>query len=534
MITPTLKKLTLAAAALVALSPAAEVQMQAERVALFKNGYACIRMQGKLGEEPRVQVHNMPQPILGSFWWQAPVNIVRLEGRTREVETPSTSFDYSALLQANQGKQAIMELENGMVYRGAVSMLPAPAEEGGSFILPASGGARRESMPDMVMLLTPQGGSVSLEIAQIRVLEFPESEQAKPPTQKTKLSELEIELQAPAPDGTLRLSCLTEGLSWLPTYSLALGEDGNAELVCKATIINDLVDLKNVELELVTGFPALGKFLVPGALVDADRILASIGMLGLEQDEGGMGMMTNMVHRGVITGGLRSGSADSIASADMLNRAEDLFYYTIPNFTCLRGETVMLPVFVLTVPYKHVYTCAVPNQSRLQALSRAGAPIADVFHCVRLTNKGELPWSAGVVTCTSGGRLAARSGLRFTGVEQESLVQLNKTFDAAVACREELVRQGVAGRRVKKQIIGDDEQIPSVYRGYLTITNKSDKPMELELSKAVVGTATEVSDAGQIDISPTYSGNANSSIMWKTTLAPGAEKTFTYTYEYQE
>lgn len=521
-------------ALLAALSPATEVQMQAERVALFKNGYACVQMQGKLPADARLSVRNMPQPILGSFRWQAPVSVVRLEGREREVEIPGAQFNYEALLQANEGKQAIIETANGAVYQGKICLPPKPEANTGSFIYPTGGKDEQPRLPalrDKVLLHMLQGGSVCLGVGEIRSLEFPASEQPRLPMQKIKLTELDIQLAAPAPEGTLRLSSLSRGLSWLPSYSLTLGEDGQAELVCKATIINDLVDLKGVELELVSGFPALGSFLVPSALADAGAVLRVIDMLGLEQQqESGVALMTN---RASFKSRMVAGGSELAASAEQLSRAEDLFYYSIPNFTCRRGETVLRPVFAVTVPYKHVYTCDVPNQSQLQRLSRSGSPIADVWHCVRLTNKGIAPWSAGVVTCTSGGHLVARAGLEFTAPEQESLLKLNKTFDATISCREELVRRGIPRRQQARRGY-EAEQTSTTYRGYLTLRNASDKPMDVELTKAITGTAVEATDAGQIDTTPTYSDNARSSILWKATLAPGEEKTFTYTYEYQE
>lgn len=534
MTTFKLKYLPLVAALLSGLGSAADVQMQAERVALFKNGYACVQMQGKLGAEPRLRVSNMPLPILGTFRWQAPVGVVRLEGREREVEVPSSAFGFRELLQANASKQAIVETRDGRVFQGVVSLLPEPQVVSGSFLLPDKANAPKLPNPqaNKFMIRTLQGETAHLSVGQISALEFPESEQPALPTQKVRLSELEIELAAPAPGGDLRLSCLTQGLSWLPSYSLTLGEDGQAELLCKATVINDLVDLKGVELELVSGFPALGKVLVPSALADSDMVMTYLSMLGSEfLNESGVSMMTNMARysRKSKARGIDSGLADS---ADRLSRAEDLFYYTIHDFTCRRGETVMLPLFALTVPFRHVYTCNVPNQNRLQSLSRSGLPIAEVWHSVSLSNKGALPWSAGVITCTTGGHLVARSGLNFTPAGQDSMLQLNKTFDADVSCREELVRRGVPRRHQRQG--GAGPQVASVYRGFLTIKNKSDKPMEFEITKDISGTATEASDAGQIDVMPTYSGNAVSSILWKSTISPGEEKTYTYTYEYQE
>lgn len=530
MMTFNVKRLLAVALLPAAVSAAAEVQMHAERVALFKNGYACVQMRGTLGSDDKVQVRHMPTPVFGALRWDAPVNVLSLRGLEREVESTATAFGFRELLRANEGKCAVIELKNGEVCQGIVELPPqAETGSGGSFIRPMRY-KPAESRAHTVTVHTMQGSSICLGIGEIRSVEFAAGENPDLPTQKQKITELEVDLESAAPGGDLRLSCLAEGISWLPTYSVALGEEAQAHICCRATIINDLVDLENAELQLVSGAPALGRFLVADALANPTNALNIIGLFGGEIEvgrESGMGVMSNLASLRE----MKDASRNPESAANRLSRAEDLYYCTIPNFTCRRGETLMLPVFELTAPYKHVFTCAVPNQHRLQQLSRSGSPIAEVFHCVRLTNCGEAPWSAGVATCTSNGWLVGRSSIQFTAGGQECLLPLSLTFDISVSCREAIEKQGIP-RHKRGQNSANGEQVFSVYHGYLTLKNQADKPVEMELTKEISGSATAASDSGEIDVTPSYSGNANSVISWKVTLEPGEEKTFTYSYQY--
>ncbi|MCH5285219.1 MAG: hypothetical protein J1E42_06425 [Akkermansiaceae bacterium] len=522
--------LPLAAAVLTALgSAASEVQMQVERVALFKNGYACVQSRGTLQEGLRQEVRNMPLPILGTFWWQAPVPVKRLEGVRRELTIPAPAGGFEELLLANEGKYVEAELADGQVCRGVVALASAAPAAGGSFLLPNEAAVSQGKTPPLVLLKSPQGGSICLYPDSVVSLRFAEGETPAPPTRKVSLAALELTLGEAAPGAELSLSCLSQGISWLPTYSLEWGDDDQAVLTGRATVMNDLVDLEHVQLELVSGAPALGDYLVPDTLANMGDMSQLLKELGAEtRGRAAAGLLTNMRSG---SGAISAAAMDALLeSTNRLSRAEDLFYYSIPDFSCKRGETKMRRLFALRVPYKHVYTCSVPDQRTLQSLSRRQMPLAEVYHCVRLKNEGRLPWSAGVVTCTTGGRLVARSSLPFAGSGQECLVQLSQTFDAAVSCREELVQQGTPRRRRSLAMQSD----PSVYKGYLTLKNKSDKPMEVELVKAIEGTATEASDGGQLSIVPSYSGNAHSGISWKLQLAPGEEKTCDYTYLYEE
>ena len=523
------------AAVLSTLATAGEVQMQTERVALFKNGYACVQLQGKLPEGQRQIVQNVPLPVLGAFWCQAPTRVQRLEGREREVEVALPRFSHTDLLKANEGKCAIIELNNDRMIQGIVSF-PSQEPKQGSFIIAPK--EQREENPHVVVLNTFQGTSVGIATGMICSVTFPAGEQPVLPSRKIKLAELEVELAEPAPGGELRISCLAQGISWLPTYSLELGEDEQAALSCKATIINDLVDMEHVHLELVSGAPSLGRALVPSVLAHMGNMEMLLKELGDEREDSGVvhALMTNnatFARSGL--GGVPdfSDTEALAASVGQLNRAEDLFYYSIPDFTCRRGDTAMRKVFSLSVPYRHVYTCAVPNQDGLMMRSRRGMPIAQVFHCVRLTNTGELPWSTGILTCTSGGRLVARSTLPFAAAGQEALLQLSRTLDADVSCREQLVFKGRSASRARAHS-EEQKASPSVYCGFLTLHNKSAKPMDMELTKAISGTAKETSHEGEISVSPSYSGNAHSLITWKVRLEPGEKKVLKYSYDYQE
>ena len=53
------------------------------------------------------------------------------------------------------------------------------------------------------------------------------------------------------------VSYLSAGLTWAPAYRIALGPDAQLQLDQSATLINELEDLKEVELNLVSGFPNL-------------------------------------------------------------------------------------------------------------------------------------------------------------------------------------------------------------------------------------------------------------------------------------
>ena len=53
----------------------------------------------------------------------------------------------------------------------------------------------------------------------------------------------------------LSIVSLERGLTWFPGYSLDISDSKKLRLVSKATILNDLADLPNIQVRLITGFP---------------------------------------------------------------------------------------------------------------------------------------------------------------------------------------------------------------------------------------------------------------------------------------
>lgn len=538
---------------------AAELQVKARRVALFKNGYACVQMQGTLPAGTQMQVRGLPKPVFGTLSWTAPesVHISRLQASMSGNAADHSDQKLAGFLSANVGREMVVTQHSGKVYRGVVVAPALPAD------MPKSS---FEDMPPLVHQAVPEspilvlklneGGYVTLPMRSIESVAYADGVQA--PAQAKAVPELTLELREPAAGESVQFHCLTYGLSWFPVYSLELGQSGQASISGSVIIINELPDLEQVQLELITGFPAIGEAVITSPMVRQVNMDGFLSALESGQDWNKKSRKKDAVPYGEFlvsananaedyimqmdvgdtmgSGGYGSRSsysslyrARALAEAASLSlnstQAEDLFYYSIPDFSCRRGETVERNLFTCSVPCRHVYTCEVPEQQAIARRLNNNEPLAEVWHAVRLSNTGSLPWSTGVVVCYEGGQLFSRGILDYAAPGQESLLRLSKTTEATVGCSEELLERQMSKRGKSRQI--------DVYRGLLTIRNGSSHAMDTELSKKVRGVPIEASDGGSISITPAYAGNAESLIVWKLHLEPGEEKTCSYTYTYE-
>ena len=512
-----------------ALLPAhAEVQMHMERASIFKNGYSCVQMLGTMDDGEIQHIKGMPAPVLGTFRWQAPVEITRLQAHDEQRRVPVSTFGNVELLRANYGKIATVEFSGGISYQGVIHpATPAPAPAAASYISPKLPAPSETPGANTTFfrLVTSDGSSLVLDARDIHTLSISGSAAPQLPTRSATVRDLGVCLSSPARGAELRLSCLTGGLSWLPMYTLELDTaEGEATLTCKAMIINDLVDMNDVQVDLVTDLPLSSDNSQQSPLSSKQHLEQFLAELG-EQAQGESPAPTNGIHTGSLSLSRHADSAPalpSLASAAPSGHA-------LPHFSCKRGDTVVRTLFRQTVPYKHIYTCNVPDQNTLRRSSRqALSTVCPVWHSLQLTNTGDSTWSSGTISCYAADHLIARSSLDTISTGQQTILRLNKTFDLSLDCRETLIRQGNKSSKV------DSNDRSNIYQGALELRNLSDRPMELLLTKDIEGIPTKMSHNATSHSLPVYNGNPYSTITWRLNLAPGASVTCSYTYEYDD
>lgn len=530
--------------ALVALSVAMvqaveDIPMQVTDVAVFKNGYSQLSLRGQInGSDTQLRLLGMPVPVLGSFWWTAPdgstVCEIRSESATQQV--PKTHYNTIEFLLANVGAQAEIVLQNGTKLTGVICAPPsvkssssftrctysAPQKSGyGSpFSLAPDSEHVPASAASTVVQLRTANGVASLREQNIAYAEVL-GDSPQYPTTVQKVPALVFELSAPAAGKSLQVSGLSRGLSWLPSYRLDLDGHGKARFQCKAMVMNELVDLNDVNLELVMGYPALGNYLLPSPIALYHSLEAFLNLISGEPNDNRSRLSTN------ITSNINMGYvAEQEREPGNLTQAEDLFFYSIPNFCCAAGQTVTRELFEGTVDYSHVYTWHVPTQSAIEdwqrrqqgGYSRNSVAPNEVWHCVRVRNELKSPWTTGVLDCYAEGHLVGRSEINFTAEGGTALVRLNKTMQAPVQYSETLQS------RVGEELF---------LNGSLSITNNSDKEMLVCITKDVDGTPKSASDHATITCTPDYGENPDGQFRWEVVVPPGATKTVTYQYTHK-
>ena len=547
---------TLGVALLPLLGAAEPVQLRTDRVALFKNGYSQVSLLGELPANKRVELRGLPVPVAGSLWWHLPAGakLVQVEGSIREREVAAANYSTEQLLAANVGKSVRLVMSGGQVYEGVLTRQPLP--EPAALTYPNhSGSVKQQRLSQQAPVFLKNAHGELQEVALGSVLSVSFAEPPAVPMAKELQPLLTMELQEPAAGGALRVECLAGGLSWSPSYRLDISGEATASLSCMAIIANDMVDLEQVHLELVTGDPELGSDGLP-----ISPLTRLHSMANRDDAYRARSMFVKEAPSWKAKDADDEGDDDDESFCEAVTRTQELYHYAIPNFSAQKDSTVAREIFTQTPACRHLYTCDLSPHQRAENE-------ATVWHCVALTNNASWPWSPGTLVCYSGDKLLARTSLKATAPGQETRLRLATTPEIKVTQREvqiaihplseldtaraEVKSFGASAKATEQGEADDEKEDPfeatpppsrakvdkmiATYKGSITLQNNADHPVEIELKKTLSALMScsmngGLYNPGGLSVQSSAGDNNVMTHTWVIKLTPGESRTVTYSY----
>jgi hypothetical protein len=272
---------------LLSLFPSAAVSAQGETVvnptvesvSTFKNGVAVIRASFRV-EKPGVYVwQRPPSAIQGTFWVESDLK-VNVHSTMRMLPMPEgTPVVPAGLQQELAGKTVTVTLKavganQPVTYQGRVW---APVKSGPVRLWDTNyasllgrdpynyyGSARynvgislgQPGPAGFLILENQQGGRDYISADTIASVSVTDRVEARPPDQPAPILTFDI-ADAPKEPATIHVSYLARGMAWVPSYRLELKGEDKLQIRLAAVVRNELLDLHDTELRLISGFPAM-------------------------------------------------------------------------------------------------------------------------------------------------------------------------------------------------------------------------------------------------------------------------------------
>ncbi len=506
-----------------------------QSISIFKNGQAFYLKSGTM--KPTNGKFLLPDPapqaLYGTLWFNSPdgslSRVSSYPDTLREQKTEAAVAVWD-LLRNNIGKTAtgFVDDKNAVIGK-VISVSPAYKDWKGE---------PQFSPNSLVTLQSQQGVWTTIPAGQIRYVTFgdkPNLDISMPKVTPRHLFELSFNNKKA--EQPFDMMYLANGLNWAPEYLLELTGEKVGTLSLQGEVANDVEDIVNTNLNLVVGVPNFAYANRLAYLVDFLNVIMPFQLNeGFNRNFASNSMMAQQVAYGgddfaPIGGEEPEGS-----------RNEDLFFYSLKNFSLPKGGRSMQPIFKEKVDVAHVYECQLPGNNdndRYFEQDYLFAPqINKVYHTLRLENKTNQPWTTAPMlvlnaqgtTGASERRPISQDLLTYTPTGGKTYVKLTEALEVKVEQAErETKRESAAWTDKRNGVVFDLVQV----EGKVKVKNFQDKVLDLRIQRTIFGTLkkTSMDWLKEEVINPNNPRNRKTNVCWETPIKANSELEIVYTYE---
>ncbi|HEV3028653.1 MAG TPA: hypothetical protein VG457_13830, partial [Planctomycetota bacterium] len=295
---------------------------------------------------------------------------------------------------------------------------------------------------------------------------------------------------------------LQKGIRWIPSYRIEIDGKGQAKVQLKATLVNELADLDNVDAHLVVGVPSFAFKDTPDP-ISLERAVAELSRSFQPDSQTAYAFGNALYSQSVRSGEPRAaGPAPDLPPGD--GAPEDVFVFPVKKFTLKKGECLVLPISEFRIEYKDVFAVEIPMTPPRDAQAHfAGRPPSELerlyqapkaMHRIRLMNKTAQPITTAPALILQGGRVLAQGMTTYTSPGGSSDVEVTAALGLEVKKTEsekERIPNALQWQGGRYQQIGLD--------GRLCLTNYRAAPVDIEVSRVVLGEVAAPSLGGTVE-----------------------------------
>ncbi|MHC4294063.1 MAG: hypothetical protein ACYSTL_00590 [Planctomycetota bacterium] len=491
-------------------------RMDVREVAVFKDGHAFVLHSGQMPTDPdgNVRMDYLPTPVLGTFWPYANeknAELTAVLASRRKVIVSRTALNLIELLRANVGADVIITEVDGKCYPARIEHLPSRASSELELNAPPGVGEVLPQLGQVVLLKTDEGTKV-VDINRIRDITFKEAHNSNVENEEFRnLLTLQLSWKDKArPTADVGIMYLQKGIRWIPHYKVDIDGNGSATVKLQGTIINELVDLEDVKVHLVIGVPTF-RF---SEMVDPISLQQQAVQLSqyFRRDSQTAYALSNAImsqaaeREAGATSGPRPPQSPEVTGSQ---QTEDLFVFDVEHITLKKGQRMVLPIAEFKLPYRDVFTLRVPFTPPAEAWgdiqrhywqASRGSRDPEVarlmsapkfMHQIRLTNKSEYPLTTAPAMIFSEDTVLGQGMISYTPVGADVDLLTTAAVNIEIEKEETETNRKLAALRWNNH---DYARIDLA--GRLKLTNYHDKPVELEITRYVLGNVGEADRDG--------------------------------------
>jgi hypothetical protein len=497
-------------------------RMPVKELTVFKDGHVFVDQHGSLPTDSsgNVLMDYLPSPVMGTFWPYSADKHVKLKGAVasqRRVSVERTALTIRELLEANIGAEAIITEDITNHYSATILGIPTRSSDELARTSPPNSGEKLPVKGNIVLLKTTDGVK-TVTIDRIQDVTFKEMKNATSKEEEFRnLLTLKLDWgkNKTADNADVGLLYLQKGVRWIPSYQVTIDGNSNAVIRLQATLINELMDFEDANVNLVVGVPTFA-FKDSVDPVSLQQTAAQLSQFFQTHPSGNLGnnafganfsnsIMSQQAYRATEYRSSSSDqdSSDSTPDSDSA-RNEDLFIFNAGHLTMKKGERMVVPIAEFTIPYEDVFILDLPfspppelsrnsnNPQQMELARLLNSP--KVMHKIRLSNKSHYPLTTAPALILRDGKVLSQGMMTYTAIGSES--DLTITTAVEISAKRSDVE---TGRKPDAMVIEGNHYVRVDLAGKITLANHRKQPAQVEVTRYVLGNPESADRDGNVE-----------------------------------
>ncbi len=490
-------------------------------VDLFKNGLAVIKCEVVLGKPGTYMLDQVPQPIHGTYWVESNGAVESLV-RMSEVDVPADEVVPGNLQDDLAGKKVTISLKGD---RRAPVVGTVVKFKMSKDMQDFNGGAAQSRY---LVLQTAKGGRAFIDYSEIATVEVDEAGDTVKRSRPQLVLTLTDTKQA---ETRVIIRYLTRGLSWAPSYRIDISDPKTLTLEQNAIVRNELVDLADAEIRLISGYPSVQFAHVLSPLAPHMtwagffQQLAHFG--GRDND-----FMGNSVVTQNPSYNYRNNTFDLSLGATPAGEGVDLHYQPIGKRTLASGDAFSLTVAGGKADYERVVEWLVPdNRNEYGAYSgRNHSEDDDPWDALKFRNPLTFPMTTGPATVIANGQFNGQRSTYWVNAGEETVMRVNK----ALSIRTRSLENEVLAKGADRELIwvGGRQYRRSTVAAEVSVSNHRKENVKVLIRRRFSGDmlTAEGDPKASLREEGVFSINKRNELLWTIPLKSGEERTLKFTY----
>ena len=523
-----------------------------ESVGLFKNGLAVVRASFPVKGPGIYRWDKVPRVIHGSFWVESE-GTLSVQATVRAVEKTDEATAGNIDLQTELAGQdvAVTLKSNGTApsqfltgkVRANPAVTPTKSWDTDFSSLGAANPYRNfrssndlpnPGPPAFLVLQDEAGGRRYVDRSSIASVSV-----NGPFTAAKHFVEQPVLLfdvrQIPADGAAVRVTYLTKGLAWMPSYQVDLTDPTKLRIRQNAVVRNEMDDLGDTEIQLISGYPNVRFGSVDSPLSPGTGLAAFFQQINQSSSASGNAALSNAMSQQVVysNSGSSNASIPLTPVAEEGNSSDDMHYENIGNRSLKAGDSLSLDIAAMQTPYERVVEWAVPDprdaNGRYQRNNGSERiPDEGPWDAVKFSNPFKFPMTTGSAIIVEAGKFRGQSQSEWVNPGQGTCLRITR----ALSVRTEAAEVEEESQREMTWIGGNDYQRTKV-KGRLALQNFRGKEATVTIRCEFSGELLEADGepAKSLRTEGVSSVNPRRQLNWTVKLAAGEEKILNYRYQ---